>query len=257
MKARPEQEGRPVPESLASEALDRLRRQGGEELLRALCDSFRLRTPERLQAARAALAAQDLASVARAFHSLKSSAALVGARSVEAGARAAELSAERADAAGVEGHAADIERAFAELLPELTALGGDVRPPAPAPALRRLALVEDNEDNRLLARVLLSKRFALDEYGSGIDALAGILRSPPDLVLLDLSLPGMDGLEVLAGLRAEPSLAGLPVMAVTAHAMHGDRERLFAAGFDDYVAKPILDGRDFLRRVERLLEGRP
>lgn len=106
---------------------------------------------------------------------------------------------------------------------------------------RRLALVEDNADNRLLVHALLDDRYAVTDYETGAGALAGIPASRPDLVLLDVSLPEMDGTEVLRRLRADPALAGLPVVALTAHAMAGDREKYLALGFDDYVAKPIVD----------------
>jgi two-component system, cell cycle response regulator DivK len=105
----------------------------------------------------------------------------------------------------------------------------------------RLALVEDNLDNRILAHALLDDRYDLADYEDGAAALAGLAGSRPDLVLLDVSLPGMDGIEVLRRLRADPALAGLPVIALTAHAMAGDREKYLSLGFDDYVTKPIID----------------
>ncbi len=118
---------------------------------------------------------------------------------------------------------------------------------------RRLALVEDNADNRLLVHALLDGQFALTDYETGAAALAGIAASRPDLVLLDVSLPEMDGTEVLRHLRADPALAGLPVVALTAHAMAGDRERYLALGFDDYVAKPIVDEQLLLDAIARHL----
>jgi two-component system, cell cycle response regulator DivK len=107
--------------------------------------------------------------------------------------------------------------------------------------MKTIAVVEDNADNRLLLRSLLGEDYRLIEYKDGAEALAGLRDDRPDLVLLDISLPGMDGEEVLARMRADPSLRDLPVIALTAHAMAGDRERLLGAGFDDYVAKPIVD----------------
>jgi CheY-like chemotaxis protein len=118
---------------------------------------------------------------------------------------------------------------------------------------RRLALVEDNLDNRILAHVFLDDRYDLDDYENGSDALAGMVRGRPDLVLLDISLPGMDGVEVLRCLRAEPTLARLPVIALTAHAMAGDREKYLGLGFDDYVAKPIVDEQVLLLAIARHL----
>jgi two-component system, cell cycle response regulator DivK len=102
-------------------------------------------------------------------------------------------------------------------------------------------VVEDNADNRLLLRSLLGDTYLVTEYEDGAEALSGLRRDRSDLVILDVSLPGMDGEEVLANIRADTSLRDLPVIALTAHAMAGDRERLLEAGFDDYLAKPITD----------------
>ncbi|MGD0483701.1 MAG: response regulator [Gemmatimonadales bacterium] len=119
----------------------------------------------------------------------------------------------------------------------------------------RLALVEDNADNRLLVHALLDDRYAVTDYETGAAALAGIGASRPDLVLLDVSLPELDGTEVLRRLRADPALAGLPVVALTAHAMAGDREKYLALGFDDYVAKPIVDEQLLFDAIARHLGG--
>ena len=81
-------------------------------------------------------------------------------------------------------------------------------------------------------------------------------RRVPDVVLLDVSLPGMDGLEVLARMRSDPVLHDVPVIAVTAHAMAGDRERYLAAGFDGYVPKPIVDDAMLIGTVRTLLTRR-
>lgn len=117
---------------------------------------------------------------------------------------------------------------------------------------QRIALVEDNPDNRLLVHAILEDRYAIDEYETGAEALVGICGNPPDLVLLDISLPEMDGTEVLARLRQE-GLDRLPVIALTAHAMTGDRERYLSAGFDDYVTKPIVDEDLLIGAIERWL----
>ena len=117
-----------------------------------------------------------------------------------------------------------------------------------------LAVVEDNADNRLLIQAILGDQFDLVEYENGNDALAGIARSRPDLVLLDISLPGMDGNEILQRIRKDATLRDLPVIALTAHAMAGDREKFLAAGFDDYITKPIVDETQLLTSIERLLK---
>ena len=117
-----------------------------------------------------------------------------------------------------------------------------------------IAVVEDNDDNRLLLRAVFDGRYELSEHANGPNALSAFAERRPDLVLLDLSLPGMDGFEILRRIRAEPRLGDLPVIALTAHAMAGDRERVLAAGFDDYVAKPILDEGALFQAIERLLD---
>ena len=117
----------------------------------------------------------------------------------------------------------------------------------------RIAVVEDNPDNRLLLEALLSDRYTIDEYEDGPAALVGMALAPPDLVLLDISLPEMDGPEVLKRLRAHPALKPLPVIALTAHAMTGDREKFLALGFDGYVTKPILDEELLFATIRTLL----
>jgi two-component system, cell cycle response regulator DivK len=119
-----------------------------------------------------------------------------------------------------------------------------------------LAVVEDNADNRLLLQALLGERYTLVEFDNGADALAGLARSLPDLVLLDISLPGMDGNEILARIRADDRLRALPVIALTAHAMAGDREKYLSAGFDDYITKPIVDETILIEAIERWLMRR-
>ena len=121
---------------------------------------------------------------------------------------------------------------------------------------RRIAIVEDNADNRLLLSALLGDDHDLDEYEDGPAALARLPDAPPDLVLLDISLPGMEGPEVLRRLRSDPRLQKIPVIALTAHAMSGDRERFLALGFDDYVTKPIVDESLLFAAIGRLLPGR-
>lgn len=117
----------------------------------------------------------------------------------------------------------------------------------------RLALVEDNPDNRLLVETLLEDDFQVESYETGTDGLAGVRAAPPALVLLDISLPGMDGVEVLKHLREDPATRGLPIIALTAHAMAGDRERYLAMGFDDYMSKPIVDPDALIAMINRLL----
>jgi CheY-like chemotaxis protein len=117
--------------------------------------------------------------------------------------------------------------------------------------MNNVAVVEDNADNRLLLQAILDDRYKIVEYENGVDALAGLSAELPDLVLLDISLPGMDGNEILARIRADAQLRKLPVIALTAHAMTGDREKYLAAGFNDYITKPIVDETLLLRAMEK------
>ena len=116
--------------------------------------------------------------------------------------------------------------------------------------MNQIAVVEDNADNRLLLKAILEEEYALAEYDTGLAALDGLSREIPDLILLDISLPGMDGVEVLRHIRADARLHHIPVIALTAHAMAGDRERFIAAGFDGYLTKPIVDDQVLLRMIE-------
>jgi len=117
----------------------------------------------------------------------------------------------------------------------------------------KIAVVEDNPDNRLLVQALLEDRYEIVEYETGKQAVADLEEAHPDLVLLDISLPEMDGPEVLAWIRESESLTDLPVIALTAHAMAGDREKFLAQGFDDYVTKPIVDENVLFDAIERWL----
>jgi DNA-binding response OmpR family regulator len=103
-----------------------------------------------------------------------------------------------------------------------------------------ILIIEDNERNLKLVRdVLQFNGFQTAEARTAEDGLALASASPPDLVLLDLQLPGIDGMEAFRQLRGNSSTAGVPVVAVTALAMKDDRERVLGAGFDGYLEKPI------------------
>ncbi len=117
----------------------------------------------------------------------------------------------------------------------------------------KIAVVEDNIDNRLLVQAILEDLYEISEYENGMEVMEGLADDIPDLVLLDISLPGMDGTEVLEWVRSQESLSDLPVIALTAHAMSGDREKYLEMGFDEYVTKPIVDEDVLMGAIERLL----
>ncbi len=104
----------------------------------------------------------------------------------------------------------------------------------------RILVVEDNDKNLKLARDLLEwAGFVVEAATTGEDGVAVALRSAPDLILMDLQLPGIDGFEALTRLREHDETRGVPVVALTASAMAMDRERALAAGFDGFLEKPI------------------
>jgi len=119
--------------------------------------------------------------------------------------------------------------------------------------MKKIAVIEDNPDNRLLAHMLLQDFYEVAEYANGTEGLQGMRADKPDVVLLDISLPDLPGTEVLQQMHDDETLKHLPVIALTAHAMAGDREKYLAAGFDDYVTKPIVNEKILLQTIERVL----
>lgn len=117
--------------------------------------------------------------------------------------------------------------------------------------MRKIAVVDDNADNRLIIRTILEDQYEIVEFSSGSEAIEGFRKNRPDVVILDISLPEMDGTEILRRLRDDSALRDLPVIALTAHAMVGDREKYLSAGFNDYVAKPILDMNVLFSTIQR------
>ncbi len=120
----------------------------------------------------------------------------------------------------------------------------------------RILLVEDNEMNRdMLSRRLSRKGYEVSIAIDGQQGLSMALRGDYDLVLLDMSLPELDGWEVVRRIRSDPRGRTLPVIALTAHAMAGDREKALQAGCDEYDSKPV-DFPRLVARIEALLAGR-
>ena len=119
--------------------------------------------------------------------------------------------------------------------------------------MARILLVEDNELNRdMLTRRLTRRGYQVEIAVDGRKGLEMAGAFSPDLILLDLSLPEMDGWEVLQHLKQDPKMKGIPVVALTAHALVSDRIRALEAGFDDYDIKPIELPR-LLQKLETLL----
>ena len=122
--------------------------------------------------------------------------------------------------------------------------------------MTKILVAEDGPVNRELLRELLENRgYSVIEACNGQEALDMVEQSQPDLLLLDIGMPVLDGFTVIRRIRQNPSLATLPVLAVTAYAMRDDRDNVLNAGFDGYLSKPI-NARDLANELERLLHKR-
>ena len=119
-----------------------------------------------------------------------------------------------------------------------------------------IVLIEDNEKNRKLARdVLTHQGYRVADAESAEEGLTLVARERPALILMDIHLPGIDGIEALRRLRADAATRDIPVIAVTASAMTHDRQKIMASGFDGYQSKPI-NVKDFLAAVRAMLDAR-
>jgi CheY-like chemotaxis protein len=119
--------------------------------------------------------------------------------------------------------------------------------------MTKVLVAEDNAVNRELLRELLEARgYTVLEACDGHEALRMIEKTHPDILLLDIGMPVLDGFAVIRKIRENPGLATLPVLAVTAYAMQGDRENVLKSGFDGYLSKPV-NARTLAGELERLL----
>jgi two-component system, cell cycle response regulator DivK len=113
--------------------------------------------------------------------------------------------------------------------------------------------VEDNVDNRtLVRRILLSEHYELIEAINAMDALRVLENTKPDLILMDINMPDMDGYTLTAKIKTTPGFERVPILAITANVMRGDKEKTLEAGCDGYIQKP-LDIDQLIREVERFL----
>ena len=121
--------------------------------------------------------------------------------------------------------------------------------------MKKILIVEDNPRNmRLIKMVLGNKGYSLLEATDGEEALAVAMEERPDLIIMDIQLPKMDGLEVTRRLRRTPAFSQVPIIALTASVMEGDREKIIEAGCDIYVSKP-MDTRQLPGLVAEMLRG--
>jgi two-component system cell cycle response regulator DivK len=120
---------------------------------------------------------------------------------------------------------------------------------------QEILVVEDNNRNRRLLKILLESRgYEVIEAVTGEEAMRYLRDSNPDLILMDIQLPNVDGLELTRNIKSDPKTADIPIVAVTAYAMKGDRERILEAGCDGYISKPI-DTRKLILLVTETLKN--
>lgn len=106
--------------------------------------------------------------------------------------------------------------------------------------MSRILYIEDEPNNRMLVRrILMVEGLDVDEAENAIEGIEMAQSNPPDLILMDVSMPGMDGLTATSKIRTIPEIAHIPIVALTANAMEGDKERTLKAGCDGYISKPI------------------
>ena len=118
---------------------------------------------------------------------------------------------------------------------------------------KRILVVEDHEENRQILRDLLGHAgFEMLEAYSGEDGVMAAARERPDLILMDIQLPGIDGYEVTRRIKADPALRAIPIIAVTSYALSGDDQKALAAGCDAYVTKPFSP-RELLAKIRGFL----
>ena len=117
----------------------------------------------------------------------------------------------------------------------------------------KVAVVEDNPDNRLLVRrILLSENYGLLEASNAVEALELLKTTQPDLILMDINMPDMDGYTLTAKIKRTSGFEHIPILALTANVMRGDKEKSIEAGCDGYIQKPI-DFDELLTEVQRFV----
>ena len=121
----------------------------------------------------------------------------------------------------------------------------------------KILLIEDNGQNLYLITFILEKNgYEVIQARDGLEGIEKAIQEKPDLILLDIQLPVMDGYQVARRMKSMPELKDIPIVALTSYAMAGDRERILAAGCDGYIEKPI-NPETFMAEIERHLPARP
>lgn len=120
--------------------------------------------------------------------------------------------------------------------------------------METIGIVDDDEDSNLLLAAMLDEKYKVRAFQKWEEAEKAFEKDPPDLILLDISMPGLAGEDVLRQLKRKPGLKNVRVAALTAYALPDDREKFLSEGFDEYIAKPITDYNALFVLMEKLLE---
>lgn len=234
--------------ALSAAALQQLRNVGGDALVRRMIRLFMTTAEDAITHLHASVSAAEFPIVASAAHYLYASASQMSiSRVAEASARL-EKCAHAADIAGTRAAFADLSAAYQEAQPELNQLLATLpRPP-------RIAIIDDSEDVRLLLRLLLEPLYDVTEYVDAGTALRSMLRTPPDLAIIDMTLPDISGLELLELMQASGILSNVPAVALTAMNLP-EGQSYVDRGFSLHVRKPILETDEFVATLGDLLRN--
>ncbi|HEY6223744.1 MAG TPA: EAL domain-containing protein, partial [Gemmatimonadales bacterium] len=216
---------------------------GGERILESAVQAYLRESTEGLRTLRSACVAGDRDTAQRIAHTLRSSSAMLGAARLSSLYQEMEQEAASASAAQLTRRLEAIQKEYVEVERELRAIEPQrvpVAPAAPAERAPLLLVVDDESTSRvILAGLLRADGFVVEEASDGATALQRVAALRPDLVLLDVVMPGMDGFEVCASIRAMAEVALTPIVMVTALDERGALERAFEVGATDFITKPV------------------
>src|SRR5689334_2896927 len=122
--------------------------------------------------------------------------------------------------------------------------------------MKKIGIIDDDGDSNLFLLALLDDKYHVEAYEEWEKGLNALEKEPPELIFLDISMPGATGTEVLKTIRENPHLKGVSVIALTGYALPEDREKYLKLGFDEYLAKPITDIKFFYNLIEKVINSR-
>ena len=229
--------------------IESMRDIGGDALLRRMLRVFLVTSTEAMQRIDAALSQGLGDRIQVAAHHLYASAAQLRLSDLADIAENLEKAARANDIPAAQGFAEALRRALT-IARSALGLVLDALPKAP-----RVAVIEDSEDMRILLHLLLESHFDVTAYSNATSAIADLQRFPPDLMLIDVCLPDVNGIDVLQAVRSDPLLSAIPAVALTA-LTPPEGESYVDRGFDLHIPKPILDSDAMIQSLNALLKSK-